>query len=124
MSLRVRKICTSLLSVNTHAHTHTNALSHTTTADSYLLQIQPYNFATTHKPKTEGTAIKADSDQSESGNVVAPATGQKEAPPQWYDVEMVKGTQFTVTGYNIPSSEQPASQPAVSTLSHTLTQLI
>ena len=34
--------------------------------------------------------------------MVAPATGQKEAPPQWYDIDVVKGTQYTVTGYQVP----------------------
>ena len=78
------------------------------TADTYLLQIQPYNFSgSTQKPKTEGATIKADSDQSDAGNVVAPATGQKEAVPQWYDVDVVKGTQFTVTGYNVATETPP-----------------
>ena len=54
------------------------------------------------KPKTDGAAIKADADQSDSSNVVAPATGQKEAVPQWYDVDIVKGTQYTVTSYQMP----------------------
>ena len=73
------------------------------TADCYLLQIQQYNVTTsTLKPKTEGAAIKADADQSEASSVVAPATGQKEAPPQWYDIDVAKGTQYTVTGYQVP----------------------
>ena len=85
-------------------------------ADTYLLQIQPYNFSgTTQKPKTEGATIKADSDQSDAGNVVAPATGQKEAVPQWYDVDVVKGTQFTVTGYNVPAETPPAAPQATPT---------
>ncbi len=33
--------------------------------------------------------------------MVAPATGQKEAVPQWYDVDVVRGTQYTVSGYNV-----------------------
>lgn len=71
-------------------------------ADSYLLQIQQYNVAaSSQKPKAEGGAIKTDADVSEGGSVT-PATGQKEAPPQWYDVDVVKGTQFTVTGYQVP----------------------
>lgn len=85
-------------------------------ADTYLLQIQPYNFSgTTQKPKTEGTTIKADPDQSDTSNVVAPATGQKEAVPQWYDVDIVKGTQFTVTGYNIASDTPPTAGQATPT---------
>lgn len=85
-------------------------------ADTYLLQIQPYNFSgTTQKPKTEGATIKADSDQSDAGNVVAPATGQKEAVPQWYDVDVVKGTQFTVTGYNVPAETPPTAPQATPT---------
>ena len=39
--------------------------------------------------------------------MVAPATGQKEAVPQWYDVDVVKGTQFTVTGYNVATETPP-----------------
>ena len=93
-----------------------HSLSLSSPADTYLLQIQPYNFSgSAQKPKTEGTTIKADADQSEAGNVVAPATGQKEAVPQWYDVEVVKGTQFTVTGYNIPSETPPTTTPTPAT---------
>ena len=72
-------------------------------ADCYLLQIQQYNVVSSAlKPKTEGAAIKADANQSDDSNMVAPATGQKEAPPQWYDIDVVKGTQYTVTGYQVP----------------------
>lgn len=71
-------------------------------ADCYLLQIQQYNTTPpTPKPKTEGMAVKAESGQSEAG-VVAPATGQKEAIPQWYDIDVVKTTQYTVNGYQVP----------------------
>ena len=85
-------------------------------ADTYLLQIQPYNFSgSTQKPKTEGATIKADADQSDAGNVVAPATGQKEAVPQWYDVDVVKGTQFTVTGYNVATETPPTPAQATPT---------
>lgn len=85
-------------------------------ADTYLLQIQPYNFSgSAQKPKTEGATIKADSDQSDAGNVVAPATGQKEAVPQWYDVDVVKGTQFTVTGYNVATETPPTPAQATPT---------
>lgn len=27
--------------------------------------------------------------------------GQKEAVPQWYDVDVVRGTQYTVSGYSV-----------------------
>lgn len=67
-------------------------------ADTYLLQIQPYNF-TSSKSKTEAkpeTATKSESDDS-----APPAVGQKEAVPQWYDVDVVKGTQYTVSGYSV-----------------------
>ena len=75
-------------------------------ADCYLLQIQQYNTSPAPvKPKTEGTAIKAESGQSESG-VVAPATGQKEAIPQWYDIDVVKTTQYTVSGYQVPVEDE------------------
>ena len=85
-------------------------------ADTYLLQIQPYNFSgAPHKPKTEGATIKADADQSDAGNVIAPATGQKEAVPQWYDVDVVKGTQFTVTGYNVATETPPTPAQATPT---------
>lgn len=33
--------------------------------------------------------------------MVAPATGQKEAAPQWYDVDIIRGTQYTVSGYSV-----------------------
>ena len=61
------------------------------------------------RDRTEGATIKADADQSDAGNVVAPATGQKEAVPQWYDVDVVKGTQFTVTGYNVSTETPPTT---------------
>ena len=53
--------------------------------------------SSTQKPKMEG--------KTEANQTVAPATGQKEALPQWYDVDVVKGTQFTVTGYRVPMEE-------------------
>ena len=34
--------------------------------------------------------------------MVAPAMGQREVVPQWYDIDIVKGTQFTKTGYQVP----------------------
>lgn len=74
-------------------------------ADNYLLQIQPYNFNS--KPKVDSStkepATPSNKTDAEDGGacVVAPATGQKEVAPQWYDVDVVKGTQYTVTGYTI-----------------------
>ena len=75
-------------------------------ADCYLLQIQQYSTSPApQKPKTDGAAIKADTGQSDSG-VVAPATGQKEAIPQWYDIDVVKTTQYTVNGYQVPVEDE------------------
>ena len=52
------------------------------------------------KPKIEGGAvIKAEADPSGS---ILPTTGQKEVMMQWHDVDVVRGTQYTVTGYQIP----------------------
>ena len=68
-------------------------------ADNYLLQIQPYNFTSSKKPEPKPDAAKAEGD--DSAGVVAPATGQKEAVPQWYDVDVVRGTQYTVSGYSV-----------------------
>ena len=47
-----------------------------TSADTYLLQVQPYELsAVPSKPKTEGTAIKADGpEQGESGPVDCSST--------------------------------------------------
>lgn len=62
-----------------------------------MLQIQPYNF-TSSKPKSDAKAEAA----STTEDPTAPsAPGQKEALPQWYDVDVVKGTQYTVSGYNV-----------------------
>ena len=68
-------------------------------ADNYLLQIQPYNFTASKKPEPKADATKGEGE--ESAGAVAPATGQKEAVPQWYDVDVVRGTQYTVSGYNV-----------------------
>ena len=43
--------------------------------------------------------IKAEGDPNGS---ILPATGQKEVVMQWHDVDVVRGTQYTVTGYQIP----------------------
>ena len=50
---------------------------------------------------------------------MTPSTGQKEAVPQWYDVETAKGTQYTVTGYSVPVGGTDTEQ--VHTLTATLT---
>ena len=79
-------------------------------ADCYLLQIQQYTAVpTTLKPKVEGATIKAEPGQSDTG-VVAPATGQKEAIPQWYDIDVVKTTQYTVSGYQVPVETEENKQ--------------
>lgn len=75
------------------------------TADCYLLQIQQYNLPATNavnkKPTANGTQPEA--------TTVAPATGQQQAaeePPRWFDVDVVKATVCTVTGYQIPTGEK------------------
>ena len=75
------------------------------TADCYLLQIQQYNLpaanAANKKATVNGTQPEA--------TTVAPATGQQQAaeePPRWYDVDVVKATVCTVTGYQIPTGEK------------------
>lgn len=68
-------------------------------ADNYLLQIQPYNFTSSKsKPEPKPDATKPESDDSAAS---ASAMGQKEAVPQWYDVDVVRGTQYTVSGYSV-----------------------
>lgn len=37
---------------------------------------------------------------SEDGGVATPPS-QKEPTPQWYDVDVVRGTQYTVSGYSV-----------------------
>jgi len=65
-------------------------------ADHYLLQIQPYNF----NSKTKTEASKAE--QTSTGKGEGEEGGaQRDASPQWYDVDVVKGTQCTVTGYSV-----------------------
>lgn len=75
------------------------------TADCYLLQIQQYNLpaanAANKKATVNGTQPEA--------TTIAPATGQQqvaEEPPRWYDVDVVKATVCTVTGYQIPTGEK------------------
>ncbi len=92
--------------------------THKHTADHYLLQIQPYNFNSKPKteatPKTEGapkpdpqpSASKAEGEEGGSGTV------PKDTPPQWYDVDVIKGTQCTVTGYSV-SKETAQDQAEV-----------
>lgn len=77
-------------------------------ADCYLLQIQQYNLpaanAANKKATVNGTQPEA--------TTVAPATGQQQAaeePPRWYDVDVVKATVCTVTGYQIPTGEKSDS---------------
>ena len=78
-------------------------------ADQYLLQIQPYNFNS--KPKTDAVAKAEQTAGKGEGEEGVAAAGQKEAAPQWYDVDVIKGTQCTVTGYTI-KKETPPDQPA------------
>ena len=54
-------------------------------------------------------------------NAVTPATGQKEAVPQWYDVEVVKGTQYTVTGYSVGAEGSTAEGEQVGVWSSQVT---
>ena len=55
--------------------------------------------------------------------MVAPATGQKEAPPQWYDIDVVKGTQYTVTGYQVPF-EDPTMKVRAGQISHLVAMIV
>ena len=75
------------------------------TADCYLLQIQQYNL-----PAASGANKKATVNGTQpEATTVAPATGQQQAaeePPRWYDVDVVKATVCTVTGYQIPTGEK------------------
>ena len=93
------------------------SLSHFLTADNYLLQIQPYNF-TSSKPKTDftyeskprkpkpGTAVSpaVPSTRTEANNteteVLNPSKSQKEVSPMWYDIDVVEGSEYTVTNYS------------------------
>ncbi len=86
-----------------------------TTLDHYLLQIQPYNFNS--KPKTEATpktegAPKTDPQPSASKAEEEEGAVPKDTPPQWYDVDVIKGTQCTVTGYSV-SKETAQDQAEV-----------
>ena len=64
-------------------------------------------YATTPSMTEPGKAVapgtpstKTEVNEIEAG-VVAPGTSQKEVSPNWYDVDVVKGTQYTVTGYSM-----------------------
>ena len=70
------------------------------TAECYLLQIQQYNLPTSNAANKKA-AVNA--------TTIAPATGQQQVagePTQWYDVDVVKSTVHTVTGYQIPTGEK------------------
>lgn len=56
-------------------------------ADNYLLQVQEYTAPST--PKTDDA-------KSISSQVPSPEQ------TKWYDVDVVKGTQYTVTAYQVP----------------------
>ena len=93
------------------------SLSHFITADNYLVQIQPYNF-TSSKPKKDftyesksrkpkpRTAVSppVPSTRTEASHtkteVVTPSQSQKEISPMCYDIDVVKGSQYTVTNYS------------------------
>lgn len=70
-------------------------------ADSYLLQIQEYvsTQVTSNSNKTDETK-PTNSTQTE-GNTPLPQP--IDIIPKWFDVDIVKGTQFTVTAYQVPT---------------------
>ena len=69
-------------------------------ADSYLLQVQEY---VPPQPKPAIDPTKTDA----STNGATPTPPQPDPTPQWYDVDVVKGTQFTVTAYQVPQGPKP-----------------
>ena len=82
----------------------TSFLTHT--ADCYLLQIQQYNLPAANSANKKATVNGGTQPEA---TTVAPATGQQQAaeePPRWYDVDVVKATVCTVTGYQIPTGEK------------------
>ena len=81
------------------------------------MQIQPYNF-TPSKTKTDSTSAsttnktepneavtlavpstKTEVNDTNTG-VDAQGTDQMEVPPMWYDIDVVNGTEYTVTDYS------------------------
>ena len=81
------------------------------------MQIQPYNFmpsksktdstsaSTTSKTEpNEAVALAAPSTKTEvngtNTGVDAPGTDQMEVTLTWYDIDVVNGTEYTVTGYS------------------------
>lgn len=85
-------------------------------ADSYLLQIQEYvapaatpSPAPTQPPKptdeTKPTTSTNTADSANANTNATTTTNTSESVLKWYDVEVVKGTQFTVTAYQVPVEE-------------------
>ena len=73
--------------------------------------------ATTPNKTETGKAMRpsSPSDKTEANYtgasvVVAPGTGQKEVPTTWYDVNIVNGTQYTVTSYSTKKLYFPMDQ--------------
>ena len=60
-------------------------------ADNYLLQIQEYSTA------TPATTTPSKPDEAPKTVPTSP-----EQAPKWFDVDVVKGTQYTVTAYQVP----------------------
>ena len=104
-------------SLSNHLSPFNTSSSHFFIADNYLLQIQPYNFmpskaktdstsaSTTSKTEpNEAVALAAHSTKTKVNDtntgVDAPGTDQTEVTPTWYDVDVVNGTEYTVTDYS------------------------
>ena len=54
------------------------------------------------KPATDAGAKPDAAAAAPVGNGATPTPPQPDPTPQWYDVDVVKGTQFTVTAYQVP----------------------
>ncbi len=78
-------------------------------ADSYLLQIQEYVApSATAAPSKPAEETKPANGMTGEGATPTPAPSVATPPEtvlKWYDVEIVKGTQFTVTAYNVATEE-------------------
>lgn len=68
-------------------------------ADNYLLQVQEYSSSSSTTP----TAPQPPKTTEDAKPAAAPPTT---APPteqsKWYDVDVIKGTQYVVTAYQVP----------------------
>ena len=70
-------------------------------ADSYLLQIQEYVSTQVTSNSNKPDETKPTNSTQNEGNTPLPQP--IEIIPKWFDVDIVKGTQFTVTAYQMPT---------------------